>query len=141
MEEPSSDFWQKHSLTYLEMAFRTDRQEKIDDPDGYGTRTGDCGDTVELYLKICDGIIEHVGYTLNGCLNTNACCNMVAELVEGKSTEDAWQVTPEAIAAPLETLPADHFHCAELVAGALYQALASANEFKQNPWKRLYQNR
>ena len=45
-------FWQEHSLHYLEMAFRSDRREVIEHPDGYGKRTGDCGDTVEMFLSI-----------------------------------------------------------------------------------------
>jgi nitrogen fixation NifU-like protein len=34
------------------MAFRHDRREAIEHPDGYGKRTGDCGDTVEMFLTI-----------------------------------------------------------------------------------------
>jgi nitrogen fixation NifU-like protein len=40
------DFWQDHSTHYLEMALGCDRCEVIKHPDGYGKRTGDCGDTV-----------------------------------------------------------------------------------------------
>ena len=46
------DFWQNHSLHYLEMAFRSDKRETIDHPDGYGKRTGQCGDTVEIFLTV-----------------------------------------------------------------------------------------
>jgi nitrogen fixation NifU-like protein len=44
------DFWQDNSLHFLEMAFRYDRRERIQYPDGYGKRTGECGDTVEMFL-------------------------------------------------------------------------------------------
>ena len=44
------DFWQDHSLHYLEMAFRHDRRERLQNPDGYGKRTEECGDTVEMFL-------------------------------------------------------------------------------------------
>ncbi len=50
MEKSEFDFWQDHSLHYLEMAFRTDKREIINNPDGYGKRTGSCGDTVEIFL-------------------------------------------------------------------------------------------
>ena len=43
------DFFQDHSLQYLEMALESDRRALINKPDGYGKRTGDCGDTVEFY--------------------------------------------------------------------------------------------
>ena len=52
MEQKKFDFWQEHSDHYLEMAFRHDRREAIEHPDGYGKWTGDCGDTVEMFLTI-----------------------------------------------------------------------------------------
>lgn len=48
MEQKKFDFWQDHSRHYFEMAFGRDRREIIEHPDGYGKRTGDCGDTVEM---------------------------------------------------------------------------------------------
>ena len=46
------DFWQDHRLIFLEMAFRTDRRERLDKPDGYAKNTGDCGDTVEFFVTL-----------------------------------------------------------------------------------------
>jgi len=34
MDEEVSDLWQSYSFKYLEMAFRTDKQEIIKHPDG-----------------------------------------------------------------------------------------------------------
>jgi nitrogen fixation NifU-like protein len=50
----------------------------------------------------------------------------VAQLAEGKSEKQAWEITPEDISEYLETLPDDHFHCAELAVGAFYLALKDA---------------
>ncbi len=124
MTEQVFNFWQDHSLSYLEMAFKNDRQGRFDKPDGLGKRTGDCGDTVEISLRIEKDIIKSVLYKVEGCLNTNACANAVVRLAKGKQAEEAWSITPEEVAAYLETLPESHMHCAELAAGALYQALA-----------------
>jgi hypothetical protein len=49
---------------------------------------------------------------------TNACCNTVARLVEGKSVENAWGITPENVIDYLETLTPENYHCAELAVGA-----------------------
>jgi len=38
----------------------------------------------------------------------------------------------------LETLPPDHFHCAELAVGAFYLALAHLRDNQKSPWKKLY---
>ncbi|HSO18088.1 MAG TPA: iron-sulfur cluster assembly scaffold protein [Desulfosarcina sp.] len=134
----TADFWQDHSLVFLEMAFRTDRRERLDKPDGYAKKTGDCGDTVEFFVSLDRETIRSLSYDINGCLNTNACCNAVVALVEGKTLETAWEVAPEQVAGFLESLPADHFHCAELVVGTLYLALADARENRRSPWKKMY---
>lgn len=137
-EKKPTDFWQDHSLAFLEMAFRTDHRERFAKPDGYGKKTGDCGDTVEVFLKLDGDTVAAMAYDVNGCLNTNACCNAVVALVENKAMAAAWEVTPEQVAERLETLPPDHFHCAELVVGTLYLALANAREHQRFPWKKSY---
>ncbi|MDJ0782814.1 MAG: iron-sulfur cluster assembly scaffold protein [Desulfosarcinaceae bacterium] len=132
------DFWQDHSLRYLEMAFRTDRRERLAGPDGYGKKTGACGDTVEFFLQLKGEHIAAMAYESQGCLNTNACANTVIHLVEGRTLAAAWELTPERVAAYLESLPPDHLHCAELAVGALYLALANAAELRRRPWKKAY---
>ena len=138
MEQKKFVFWQDHSRHYLEMANRYDRRVRIEHPDGYGKRTGDCGDTVEVYLSICHGRIQLVCFDTNGCMNTNACANTVAELAEGRKVEDAWEITAEDVISYLETLPPQNTHCAELAVGALYLALTNYQELKRHPWKKLY---
>ena len=139
MEKNGFDFWKDHSLHYLEMAFRTDKREIIKNPDGYGKITGTCGDTVAIFLTVRGGCIQSISYDTDGCINTNACCNKVARLVEGKTIKEAWQITPDNVLDYLETLPPENTHCAELVVGAFYLALANYNELKKAPWKKLYQ--
>ena len=141
MEPKKFDFWQGHSLHYLEMAFRNDRRERVEPPDGYGKRTGECGDTVEIYLSTRNGRIRSVFYETNGCMNTNACANTVAELAKGKKVKDAWSITPEDVTTYLETLPAENTHCAELAAGAFYLALINWQELQRHPWKKSYRGK
>lgn len=132
------DFWQHHSPVFLEMAFRTDRQESIAHCDGHGKNVGDCGDIVELFINIEGDTIGYASYMSTGCLNTNACANAILTLIEGKKIAQAWQVTPDIVAEFLQTLPEDHFHCAELSVGALYLALADAAKIQRSPWKKMY---
>lgn len=139
MEQKKFDFWQDHSLRYLEMAFRTDRRGIVEHSDGCGKRTGNCGDTVAMYLTIRGGRIQSVSYETNGCLSTNACANTGAELIEGKDMGSAWELTPEDVMKYLETLPSENAHCAELATGALYLALQNFREFKHDPRKKLYE--
>lgn len=117
------NFWQDHSLEYLEMAFTRDYQERVENPDGYGKRTGECGDTIEFFLMENNGILDTVSYDVNGCRNTNACANTVVRMAKGRSVESAWEITHEDVAAYLKTLPPHEQHCAELAVGAFYLAL------------------
>ncbi len=120
------DFWNDHSRNYLEMAYRTDKQEIKKEYPYTGKNIGDCGDIVEMYLDIDDNnIISNITYNVKGCINTNACANSICFLLEGKSLEAAWEITPETVIDFLETLPPANYHCAELAVGALYRALGT----------------
>ena len=135
MRQEEFDFWQDHSLRYLEMAFRNDRREIIERPDGYGKRTGECGDTVEMFLIFRGNRIASVSFALDGCISTNACANTVAELAKGKSLDAAWEISAVDIIKYLGTLPPENTHCAELAVGAFYLALANYKDLKRNPYK------
>jgi nitrogen fixation protein NifU and related proteins len=137
-EKQGVDFWQDHSEKFLEMALRPDYRERIEHPDAYGKRTGDCGDTVEFFLMIDHGRIRRIAIDVHGCINTNACANALIELAREKLLEEAWKINPEDIENYLETLPPDHKHCAELAVGAFYLALANYRELKSSPWKKMY---
>ncbi len=138
MSEPGTDFWQSHSLKYLECAFRSDRHETLRRADGHGKKTGDCGDTVEFFIILNEERLQSISYVVNGCMNTNACANAVIDQAENRSMDEAWEITPEMVADYLESLPEDHFHCAELAIGAFYLALADARRTLQTGWKKPY---
>ncbi|MCG8687236.1 MAG: iron-sulfur cluster assembly scaffold protein [Desulfobacterales bacterium] len=118
------DFWNKHSLQFLEMAYDTSFRERVEKPDGYGARTGDCGDSVEFFIMVEQGVLSVVSFEVDGCLNTTACCNTVVRMVRGQGIEKAWEITPDQVDEFLETLPKDHYHCAELAVGGFYLALS-----------------
>lgn len=141
MGKKEFNFWKDHSTKYLEMAFRHEKRERFGHPDGYGKRTGICGDTVEMFLCIRNGRIQSISFNTDGCISTNACCNTVARLVEGKSVETGWGITPENVIDYLETLPPENHHCAELAVGALYLALSNYQEHRRDLWKKFYKKK
>ena len=132
------DYLRNHSQKFLEMAFGSDKHERVDNPDGYGRKSRDCGDTVEMFITLEKGRIRWVNFHLHGCLNTNACANALARLGEGRTVAEAWEITPRLVSDYLETLPGDHFHCAELAVGAFQRALADAADMARNSWKKAY---
>ena len=129
-EKSGFDFWKDHSIHYLEMAYRTDKIERLENCDGYGKRTGQCGDTIEMFLMSEGDRIQSASFVADGCTNTVACANTVVDMVEGKNIVTAWEITTEDVVDYLETLPPDEVHCAELAVGALYLALTNLQENK-----------
>lgn len=140
MTDHSQDALPAHTQIFLEMAFRTDRQKPLAHPSGVGQNVGACRDRIEIQLAIKGEIIQEVAYRLDGCLNTNACANAVAEMVEGHTLAAAWALKPEMVAEFLQSLPANHFHCAELAVGAFYKALADYQQKGTKDWKAAYRS-
>jgi len=135
------NFLQDHSRNYLEMALNREREGTLANPDGYGRRTGDCQDTVEVFLEIINGTIRNIAYRADGCLNTHACANTVAKLAQDKPVSAAWDITPEQVIEYLGTLPEREHHCAELAVGAFYRALVDYQNMQKAPWKRQYRTK
>lgn len=130
--------YHEHSENFQKMVSRVERYGELDKPDAHGKRTGDCGDTIEMYLSIQAGQIRMVTFKVEGCANTVACGNTVSLLMEGRTVTDAWELTPENVYDYLQSLPADHFHCAELAVGAFYKALTNYYRNQKEQWKKEY---
>lgn len=127
----SQDFWNVHSLTLIEMAYEAGYRERLENPDGYGTRTGVCGDSVEFFIMVDeDECLSSISFDFDGCVYTAACCNSVVHLGQGHLVENAWNITDEMVKQYLQTLPEDHYHCAELCVGAFYLALTDYQKKK-----------
>jgi nitrogen fixation NifU-like protein len=141
MEKTTHNSFQDHSKNFQEMVSRVERYGELEKPDGYGKRIGDCGDTIEIFLSIQAGQIRMITFRVEGCANTVACGNTVSYLMEGRPLTDGWQLTPENVSDFLETLSADHFHCAELAVGAFYKALTDYNRRQKELWKKDYPQR
>ncbi|SDP73009.1 iron-sulfur cluster assembly scaffold protein [Desulforhopalus singaporensis] len=141
MADNSHPSYEEHSENFQKMVSRVERYGELEYPDGYGTRTGDCGDTIEIFLSVRGAQLQMVTFRVNGCANTVACGNTVSFLMEGRTLADGWELTPENVSDYLKTLPADHFHCAELAVGAFYNALTDYNKRQKEQWKQNYPRR
>lgn len=96
----------------------------IENPDGYG-RVGSpvCGDLMEIYLMIADGVITDVKYRTFGCGAAIASSSIASEMIMGKPLIYALELTDEMVAAELGGLPDVKTHCSNLAASALHAAL------------------
>lgn len=99
------------------------------DADATGTvGSADCGDMLQMWVKFKTGddgrkVIDKATFQSFGCQTAIAVASVATELLVGKTAQEALKLSPEELAAPLGALPPMKIHCAQLVEGALKQAL------------------
>jgi nitrogen fixation NifU-like protein len=94
---------------------------------------GSCGDTMQYFLNIKDGVIKKASFITDGCGASIATASQTTLLITGKTLDYAEKLTAEDIDKTLGGLPEDHKHCAELSARTLKRALA---KYKKESVKR-----
>lgn len=94
------------------------------DADSIGT-AGDpsCGDSLTLYIKVKDNIIEDISFMVFGCIAAIATSSMTTVLAKGKSLDEAYTINDQDIADALDGLPEQKMHCSVLGATALKNAI------------------
>jgi nitrogen fixation NifU-like protein len=110
-------------------------------PDGYAHVTGDCGDSMEVFLAIGNRRIGQARFDTLGCGFTLACGSMAMEMAEGDTVANAMRIDAKKITLALGGLPATHEHCAELAVETLRKAIQDYLFRGKEPWKKLYRNR
>ena len=88
-----------------------------------------CGDIMRVYLKIENNIIEDVSFMTFGCGSAVASSSMATELINGKTLEEAWNITNKAVAEALDGLPPVKMHCSVLAEEAIHKAI---NEYRKS---------
>jgi nitrogen fixation NifU-like protein len=86
-----------------------------------------CGDMLRMWVKFKeeDGrkIIDRATFQAFGCQTAIAVASVATELIRGKTPAEALAMSGEELASPLGKLPPMKIHCAQLVEGALRNAL------------------
>jgi nitrogen fixation NifU-like protein len=96
----------------------------IDNPSGKGVAVGQCGDSLEVTLRIETGAIVDIKVLPRGCIYTLVCASAMSELAKGRNLEQALELEPQDVVAALGGLPEDHLHCARLAVNTLGEAIA-----------------
>ena len=84
-----------------------------------------CGDRLRLSLRIRDGRIEAARFLAYGCPPTLACGSVLAEMIEGMSTEDAGKLTRREIVNAVGGLSTRKQHAAALAIETLKAAISN----------------
>ena len=99
---------------------------EIENADGVGEAGNPkCGDIMKIYLKVNPDtkIIDDVKFKTFGCASAIASSSMATELIKGRTIEDAWNLTNNAVAEALDGLPPIKMHCSVLAEEAIHTAL------------------
>ncbi|WP_310445125.1 iron-sulfur cluster assembly scaffold protein [Tissierella sp.] len=99
------------------------------DPDGEGTY-GDlkCGDSLTIYIKVKDNIIDKISFLVFGCTASIATSSMITEMAKGKTIEEAMAITEKELIDALDGLPQSKLHCSVLGVKGLRAAI---NDYKE----------
>ena len=89
-----------------------------------------CGDSLAMDIVVKDGIIEHVGWTGNGCALSQASASILSDFIRGKSVSDLENLSKEILLSLLgiETLSPARIRCALLSLETVRRALEKNNQ-------------
>ena len=108
---------------------------KMEDADSVG-EVGNpiCGDLIYIYIKVKQEndqeVLDKVTFQTFGCAAAIATSSMVTELAEGKTLDEALEITRGDVADSLNGLPPVKMHCSNLAADGLHIAINKYREKK-----------
>lgn len=82
-----------------------------------------CGDSLTIYIKVKDNIIEDISFLVFGCTASIAASSVTTVLAKGKTIKEALEIKEEDIVDALDGLPKNKLHCSNLGAQALRNAI------------------
>jgi nitrogen fixation NifU-like protein len=87
--------------------------------------TGLCGDSMKVYLKVEESIIEDAKFQAIGCAGAFSSGSALTEMIKGKTLKEAEKITEHDLIKHLEGLPGPKLHCARLAVDALRKSIES----------------
>jgi len=95
----------------------------LKDPDAHASHQGTCRDTIEIFMKFKNGIVNEISFATDGCGSSMVCGSFAAEMSMGKDPKELFEITGETILEKLGGFPEKDRHCAFLAAETLHKAV------------------
>jgi nitrogen fixation NifU-like protein len=115
---------------------------QMDNYDGYsGKITSSCGDSMWVWLKVKNDVIQDVTYLSDICIGAVSSGSILTEMIEGRTIGETLKISSSDILEALKGLPENFVHCAALAETALKAAIRDYEAYKAAPWKRLYERK
>jgi len=119
----------------MQFGIRPGRYGVVSQPDGHARVSSDCGDTIEMFLRMKDGRVEEAKFTSEGCVTTVASAQAASEMAVGKTVRECLAINQSSIMDYLDGLPGESRHCAYLAALALHRALRDYAIHRKGHWR------
>lgn len=123
LSEQEAFDWQGMSVGFPRHAQFPVGMGQLPQPLGLATGVGQCGDSVQVGIRVEEDTIRDIGVLPRGCVYTVACASALAALTRGRTVEAALQLSSQDIEKELGGLPEDHLHCARLAVNTLGEAI------------------
>ena len=136
-----ADSREKYTDTVINHITNPRNVGSIPEDDGFGSVSGSCGDTMEIWIKVKNGGIQKATFWTDGCGATVATGSMITEMALGKSVSQAQRINKHDLLQALGGLPEENVHCAALAANTLREAIKDYMAYKNEPWKKAYRRR
>ncbi|MEN8148904.1 MAG: iron-sulfur cluster assembly scaffold protein [Planctomycetota bacterium] len=104
----------------------------MDHPDGHARVEGECGDSMDIFLRVRDGRIVLASFLTDGCITSIAAGSMAVKLAGGVDLAAARTVSDDAILDALGGLPEESEHCALLASNTLHAAVEDHGRSRQD---------
>jgi len=101
---------------------------KIEHPEAFYRFTGQCGDTMEISLKIEAGVIKDARFQAMGCAGAFSSGAALCEMIKGKTPAEAERLDEDDIVRHLGKIPVPKIDCACLAKETLRRAIRQYRE-------------
>ena len=103
----------------------------LEDADQVSELTGQCGDTMKVYIKMNGDIIEDAKIQVLGCPGAIASAMVAMEMIKGMTIEEARKITDRDIFRRLIEIPDQKQHCIRLSVKTMNQAFDEISPRKE----------
>jgi len=103
----------------------------IKNPDASISIKGSCNDTMRIDMQIKDNKITNIRFWTDGCGASIACGSMLTKIINGKTLQEAKDITSAQLLQVLNGLPDENQHCSILAINTLHACIKEYNKRKR----------
>jgi len=127
VEELQNEIFDEAKEAFGEAGFDRWRNPKhngrMQNYDAHARVKGNCGDTMEIFLKFAGECVQSASYVTDGCASSSICGSFASEMAIGKDYDELTGITGESVLKYIGRFPEEDKHCAFLAAETLQEAL------------------